>query len=64
MSTKAIVTPPLTAKEVTALRGLLPSTSIPTRSDVQALGFDLLDDQIESFSSHYLTYPSFVQTAR
>jgi hypothetical protein len=59
-----IVTPPLTTKEVAALRALLPSESVPTRADLQALGFDLLEDQIKSFADHYMTYPSFVQTAR
>lgn len=64
LSTKPIVTPPLTQKETTSLRGLLPNTVAPSRSDVQALGFDLLPDQITSFAEHYLRYPSFVQTAR
>lgn len=63
-SSVPIVTPPLTQREVAALRALLPNEQEPSRQDVQNLGFDLEDEQIASFVEHYLRYPSFVQTAR
>lgn len=63
-SSTPIVTPPLTPREVAALRGLLPNVTPPDRTNVKALGFDLLEDQIESFATHYLLYPSFAQTVR
>lgn len=58
-----ITTPPLTAREVAALRALLPAAASLTRSDVVGAGFDLEDDQIASFSSHYLRYPTYAQLA-
>ncbi|GAA2282265.1 hypothetical protein GCM10010402_44030 [Actinomadura luteofluorescens] len=64
LSSKPIITPPLTPKEVSSLRALLPNKTALSREDIQHLGFDLLEDQIESFCEHYLKYPSFVQTAR
>ena len=59
-----ITTPPLTQKEVMAIRSLLPDANPITRERIQALGFDLLEDQIDAFVTYYLKYPSFVQTAR
>jgi hypothetical protein len=59
-----IEAPPLTAKEVLALQSQLPNSKRLTRSDVEALGFDLEDAQLRSFVDHYLNYPSFVQVAR
>lgn len=59
-----IITPPLTAKEVSSLRSLLPCSDALSRNDVRKLGFDLMDHQIASFCEHYLKYPSFVQTVR
>lgn len=64
ISSTPITTPPLTQKEVVHLRGLLPCTPDPTRDDVQNLGFDLLEDQLASFTEHYLKYPMFVETVR
>lgn len=61
---RPIVTPPLTQKEVSALRSLLPSANAPTRADVQQMGFDLDEDDIQSFAEHYLYYPHFVQAVR
>lgn len=58
-----ITTPPLTTREVIALRALLPSSGSLRRSDVVDAGFDLEDDQIASFTSHYLRYPTFAQLA-
>ena len=48
-----IVTPPLTAQEIEALQRRLPLKRPLTRMDVQALGFDLEDAQIELFQTHY-----------
>ncbi|GAA3215098.1 O-methyltransferase [Oerskovia jenensis] len=58
-----ITTPPLTAREVSALRALLPAVAPLSRSDVQACGFDLEDDQLEAFVVHYNRYPTFAQLA-
>lgn len=60
---EAIMTPPLTAQEVAALRALLPASGSLTRSDVNACGFDLEDDQLSAFAAHYLRYPTFAQLA-
>lgn len=60
---RLIATPPLTSKEAGALMSQLPSRRHLTRADVQRLGFDLEDDQIELFEEHYLRYPTFVQVA-
>lgn len=60
-----IDTPPLTAKESLALQEALPAASAPlTRADVQTMGFDLEDGQVESFQRHYLRYPTFSQLSR
>lgn len=64
LSETPIVTPPLTHLEVTALRALLPSDRPVSRQDIQDVGFDLLEEQIESFVEHYLRYPTFVETVR
>jgi len=61
---KPIITPPLTQKEVSALEACLPSNAGLDRSMVKELGFDLLEEQIEAFVTHYLNYPSFAQIAR
>ena len=58
-----ITTPPLTAREVAALRALLPAKDVLTRQDVQDCGFDLEGDQIDAFAAHYLRYPMFAQLA-
>jgi hypothetical protein len=58
-----ITTAPLTMKEVGALQAQLPSRKKITRKRVQRLGFDLEEEQIDSFARHYLLYPNFVQAA-
>lgn len=60
---KPITTAPLTAKEVSALQSKLPARRRLTRADVQRLGFDLDEDQIELFEEYYLSYPTFAQVA-
>jgi hypothetical protein len=61
---KAIITPPLTSKEVAVLQAQLPRVRKLTRRQIQRLGFDLDEAQIESFQNHYLKYPTFVQIVR
>lgn len=56
-----VIAPPLTLKEVHALQRLLPSPTVISRADVQAIGFDLLDEQILAYSAHYRRYPTFSQ---
>jgi hypothetical protein len=55
---------PLTSVELHALESMLPSKARPTRVDVQSAGFDLEEEQLQSFVSHYLRYPQFAQMAR
>lgn len=61
---EGIEAPPLTAKEIAALRTLLPAQTPPTRGDLRGLGFDLEDRHLDSFVTHYLNYPVYVQAAR
>ena len=43
------------------LQSLLPCTTKLTRTDIQKLGFDLEDNQIEAFETYYRQYPAFAQ---
>lgn len=63
-TSESINTPPLTPKEISALRTLLPSDTEPTRADLKRLGFDLDDQHLRSFIRYYLDYPIFIQAAR
>jgi hypothetical protein len=56
--------PPLTNREISSLRSLLPADTVPTRREVRKLGFDLEDKQLESFARYYLDYPVYVQAWR
>ena len=58
-----ISSPPLTPKEVAALRTLLPTSTPPSRTDLRSLGFDLPDKHLASFVRYYLDYPVYFQTA-
>lgn len=58
---RPIVAPHLTIREASALQALLPCAESLSRADVQALGFDLADAQIESFQDYYRHYPAFAQ---
>ena len=51
--------PPLTFKEKFALDRLFPRQRPPSREEVQGLGFELKQGQIESYSAYYLHYPTF-----
>jgi hypothetical protein len=48
-------------REAAVLQSLLPCRTKLTRTDVQNLGFDLEDEQIEAFEIYYRQYPAFAQ---
>lgn len=56
-----ILAPHLTAKEVAILQAKLPTRAAITRAKIQALGFDLEDEQIAAFCDYYRHYPTFAQ---
>ena len=58
---KPIVAPPLTMREAAVLQSLLPCATKLNRGDIQKLGFDLEDEQIEAFETYYRQYPAFAQ---
>jgi hypothetical protein len=58
---KPIAAPPLTMREAAVLQSLLPCATKLTRGDIQKLGFDLEEDQIEAFETYYREYPAFAQ---
>lgn len=60
-SNRVIVAPHLTLRELAVLQAQLPRAVALDRTDVQALGFDLGEDQIEIFQSYYKYYPAFAQ---
>ena len=61
LPTKPIAAPPLTMREAAVLQSLLPCATKLTRADVQKLGFDLEEEQIEAFEMYYRQYPAFAQ---
>lgn len=56
-----VVAPHLTSKEVAILQSKLPAAKSMSRTDVQALGFDLEEEQIQAFRQFYRHYPTFAQ---
>lgn len=58
---KPIIAPQLTMREAATLQSLLPSATKLTRKDVQKIGFDLDEHQIEVFQTYYRQYPAFAQ---
>jgi hypothetical protein len=56
-----VIAPHLTSKEASILQANLPLRSTLNRQDVQALGFDLEEEQIKAFSNFYRHYPMFAQ---
>jgi hypothetical protein len=58
---KPIMAPHLTMREAAVLQSLLPCATKLTRADIQKLGFDLEQDQIEAFETYYRQYPAFAQ---
>lgn len=58
---KPIKAPHLTTREAALLQAQLPCVSKLSRASVQLLGFDLEDEQIETFENYYRQYPAFAQ---
>lgn len=58
---KRIVAPHLTMREAALLQSQLPCADQLSRDMIKRLGFDLEDDQIETFQSYYKQYPAFAQ---
>jgi hypothetical protein len=58
---KPITAPHLTMREAATLQAKLPCPVKLSRAVVQGLGFDLEDEQIEAFETHYREYPAFAQ---
>ena len=58
---KPIVAPHLTMREAALLQSQLPREGPLSRTIVQGLGFDLEEEQIETFQSYYKQYPAFAQ---
>ena len=56
-----IVAPLLTIHEAATLQSLLPTADSLSREIVRSNGFDLEDDQIETFQKYYREYPIFAQ---
>jgi Putative O-methyltransferase len=63
-SNRLIQAPHLTPREVLAIQAGLPSKETITRTDVQEMGFDLHEEQLDSFVEHYIRYPQFAQVAQ
>ncbi len=57
----AITAPHLTIREAMALQSRLPDPAGLTRGVVQALGFDLEEEQIRVYERYYREYPSFAE---
>ncbi|WP_103256926.1 O-methyltransferase [Tabrizicola aquatica] len=58
---EVIHAPQLTLREIAALQSELPPVGAITRTRVQELGFDLQDEQIQSFQKYYKYLPSFAE---
>lgn len=58
---KRIIAPHLTMREAAVLQSQLPKAVPLTRAVIRELGFDLEDDQIETFQHYYKQYPAFAQ---
>lgn len=56
-----IVAPHLTLREAGGLQALLPRIVPLTRVEVQALGFDLSEEELSVFQTYYKHYPPFAQ---
>lgn len=60
-SSRMIMAPHLTLRELAVLQAQLPRSEALDRATVQQLGFDLGDDQIKVFERYYKYYPAFAQ---
>ena len=61
ISDKVISAPPLTIREAAVLQAELPRVRKLTRRRLQALGFDLEEDQLRIYEKYYQYYPSYAQ---
>lgn len=59
--TDPIRLPHLTNREVCALQATQPTNRDLSRKDVQALGFDLEQVQIDAYKRYYINYPMYAQ---
>lgn len=59
IASEAIAIPPLTVKEKLALDRLMPAEEPPTVEQMNAIGFQLLRDQLDAYHRYYLHYPMF-----
>lgn len=58
---RRINAPLLTLREAVVLQSELPQVDFLTRDNIQTLGFDLEEGQIETFQRYYKQYPTFAQ---
>ncbi|HYD27286.1 O-methyltransferase [Brevundimonas sp.] len=58
---RPVLAPHLTGKEVSVIQAKLPTRRTLSRETIQALGFDLEDEQIQAFKEFYRHYPTFAQ---
>ena len=58
---KRIIAPHLTMREAALLQSQLPRSEQLSRSIILGLGFDLEEEQIETFQTYYKQYPAFAQ---
>lgn len=58
---KRIIAPHLTMREAAILQSQLPRATPLTRTQIKSLGFDLEEEQIETFQHYYKQYPAFAQ---
>lgn len=61
LTTEVIRLPHLTSREVSALQATQPSDIGLSRADVQRLGFDLEQSQIDAYRKYYINYPTYAQ---
>ena len=59
----SIQAPPLTMLEALTLQAQHPRPVPLTRDEVRDLGFDLRDDQLETFARYYRQYPTYVKAS-
>lgn len=53
--------PPMTFREISCLQSMLPSKTNLCRKKILSAGFDLNDEQIESFQKYYKYYPNIAE---
>lgn len=58
-----IETPPLTPKEKSTLDELFPSNTTPTPEQMETIGFNLKQEQLEAYTKFYKLYPLFAEVS-